>query len=75
MLLKVSDVARRLSLSGSKIYALVESRKLGHHRIDGAIRISEQQLADFLDETQRERGAQERPTRKLPRPRLRHVRL
>lgn len=75
MLLRVNDVAKRLSLSVSKAYELCERRRIGHHKIGGAIRISEQQLADFLDETQRERGALERPTRKLPRPRLRHVRL
>lgn len=75
MLLKVSDVATRLSLSASKIYELVESRRISHHKIGGAIRISEEQLTEFLEETRQERGAKERSTRQLPRPRLRHLRI
>ena len=74
-MLRVSDVAKRLSLSVSKVYELVERKHLAHHKIGGSIRISEQQLADFLDQTRQERGATERSTRRLPRPRLRHLTL
>lgn len=74
-MLRVSDVAIRLSLSVSKVYELVERKHLAHHKIGGAIRISEQQLAEFLDQTRRERGATERSTRRLPRPHLRHIKL
>lgn len=74
-MLRVSDVARRLSLSESKVYELVEGRLLAHHKIGGAIRVSEQQLAEFLEETKRERGARERQTRQLPRPRLKNFSL
>lgn len=70
MLLKVSDVAQRLSLSAAKVYELVESRRISHHKIGGAIRFSEEQLAEFLEETRRERGNGPVKTRS-PRPRRR----
>lgn len=74
-MLKVSQVADRLSLSASKVYELIEQGKLAHHRIDGAIRVSEEQLVEFLDETKRERREPE-PRKSQPRrPQLRHVRL
>ena len=74
-MLKVSDVAERLSLSESCVYELVQRRRICHHKIGGAIRISEEQLAEFLDQTRQERGATERSTRRLPRPRLRHLKI
>ncbi|HUY33191.1 MAG TPA: helix-turn-helix domain-containing protein [Pirellulales bacterium] len=58
-MLKVSQVASKLSLSVSKIYELIERRELSHHRMDGAIRVSEEQLAEYLERTKRERGAAE----------------
>lgn len=71
MLLKVREVARRLNLSVSKVYALLDQGKLPHHRIDAAIRVSEQQLADYLEATKRERRADERLTAyQRPRPRV-----
>jgi excisionase family DNA binding protein len=74
MLLKVSDVAKRLSLSESKIRKMIDQRKLGFHRMDGAIRVSEEQIAEYLDETRQERGSEPRKPR-IPRPRLKHIRL
>ena len=65
----------RLRLSLSKTYALLDSGKLGCHRMDGAIRISEEQLEEYLQATKRERGEAISTTRKPPRPQLRHVRL
>ena len=73
MLLKVRDLVERLSLSKSMVYELIETRQIGHHKIGGAIRVSEEQLAEFLDQTRHERAASERSTRRLPRPRLRHL--
>jgi excisionase family DNA binding protein len=73
MLLRVRDIADRLCLSMSKVYDLVETRQIGHYKIGGAIRISEEQLTEFLDQTRQERGASERSTRRLPHPRLRHL--
>lgn len=74
MLLKVSDVAKRLSLSQSMVYELVERRRISHHKIGGAIRISEDQLREFLEKTRREPEAP-RERKSGPRPRLRHVRI
>ncbi len=74
-MLKVSDVARRLNLSQSKVYELIDARVLPHYRIGGAIRVSEEQLAAFLDEKKREPKDRER-RRSTTRPAvLRHVRL
>lgn len=72
-MLKVSELAKRLNLSESKIYQLVEEGKLEHHRFGGAIRFSEEQIAAYLEETRQER----REDRKSlpPRPHLKHVRL
>ncbi|WP_197453865.1 helix-turn-helix domain-containing protein [Caulifigura coniformis] len=47
----VATVARRLSHSTSTIYALIESKKLPCYRCPG-IRISEEQLTDFLKTSQ-----------------------
>jgi excisionase family DNA binding protein len=71
-MLKVSQVANRLNLSQSKVYELIESGDLPHHRLGSAIRVSEEQLAAFLDSTKRERVA---VTRRTARPRLRHIKL
>jgi excisionase family DNA binding protein len=74
-MLKVSELAKRLNLSESKIYQLVEEGKLSHHRFGGAIRFSEEQIAAYLEETKQERLEYE-PRQRQPRlPRLRHVRL
>jgi excisionase family DNA binding protein len=54
-MLKVSQVAERLNCSISTVYSLVESGKLGHHRCPG-IRVSDEQLASFLDGTEQEPG-------------------
>lgn len=71
-MLKVAEVAERLRLSQSKVYELIDQQRLGHHRMDGAIRVSEAQLQAYLDDTRREPEH-----RKVPasRPRLKHLRL
>ena len=61
-MLKVSDVASRLNISASKVYQLVEEGKLSHHRFDGAIRFSEEQIAEYLEGTKKERQTSERLT-------------
>ncbi len=74
-MLRIKQVAERLNLSESKVYELVEQGKLGHHRMDGAIRVSEEQLAEYLETTKREgRDAASRKPRQR-RPELRHLRL
>ncbi len=48
---RVKDAAKRLEVSPATIYALVASGRLRCHRIGigrGAIRIGEDQLAEFL---------------------------
>lgn len=75
MLLKVSDVAKRFDLSTSKAYQIIERNRFSHYRLDGAIRISEEQLSDYLERTKQER-TEPRPRESRPaRPRLKHVRL
>lgn len=71
-MLKVSQVAERLNLSSSKIYEMVESGTLGHHRLGGAIRFSEEQIGAFLEETKRERGTATLQKARNLRPRLKH---
>jgi excisionase family DNA binding protein len=75
-MLRVKQVAERLCLSESKVYELVERGELPHHRFGGAIRVSEQQIADYLEETKRERILLRQSRRKTgPRPRLKHITL
>lgn len=72
-MLKVSDLMARLACSRSTVYMLIDTGRLGHHRCPG-IRVSESQLAAYLEQTRRERDktpARPRQTRS----RLRHIRL
>ena len=61
-MLKVADVAKRLSCSVAKVYQLIESKRLSHYRCP-AIRVSEEQLAD----TSRHAASQQRVHRDLHR--------
>ena len=72
-MLKVRQVASRLNVSPSKVYELIETGKLGHYRMDGAIRVSEDQVREYLESTRREPAARESKTG--PRPPLKHIRL
>jgi len=52
--LTVADVAKRLRCSPSLVYGLCASGKLPHHRLGlgrGTIRVTEAQLAAFLEGT------------------------
>lgn len=74
-MLRVKEVAERLALSESKIYQLVRSGELPHYKIGGAVRVSEEQLLDFLTASKRERvevKASSPPSTRSP---LRHIRL
>jgi excisionase family DNA binding protein len=73
--LRVKQVAERLNLSESKVYEMVESGELPHHRFGGAIRVSEDQIAEFLEDTKRERREPESRNRGPRRPLLKHIRL
>lgn len=73
-MLKVSQVASRLSCSATTVRALIASGALEHHRCPG-IRVSEEQLVAYLEETKRERREPE-PRKSQPRrPQLHRVRL
>jgi excisionase family DNA binding protein len=75
-MLRVSTVASRLSLSTSKVYELIEQGSLGHYRIEGAIRVSEEQLQEYLNSTKREpRERQSKQSSPRQSVRLRHVHL
>lgn len=76
MLLKPREVAARLSVSLSTVYGLVESGKLACHRIGrrrGAVRVSEDDLRDYLASCHREVGTE--PRNRSTRKRLKHVHL
>jgi excisionase family DNA binding protein len=70
-MLTVKQVAARLALSPSQVYALCASGRLAHHRFGGqgrgAIRVTEEQLASFVEASVF--------TPKAPLPELRHIRL
>ncbi len=72
-MLKVADVAKRLNCSIAKVYQLIESKRLPHYRCSG-IRVSEEQLAEYLASCSVS-TATTKPTVKLPRQRLKHIRL
>ena len=73
-MLRVKQVAERLNLSESKIYELLERGELPHHRFGGAIRVSEEQIAEYLERTKRERQEPE-PRSHSSLPVLKHIRL
>lgn len=48
-LLKPAEVAERLSIDLSGVYRLVKEAKLASYRINSSVRISEDDLNDYLD--------------------------
>ena len=73
-MLKVSQVARRLNCSETSVRSLIARGLLEYHRCPG-IRVSEEQIAAYLEDTKREK--REAPVqRNAPRlPQLRCVKL
>ncbi|MFO0905783.1 MAG: helix-turn-helix domain-containing protein [Pirellulales bacterium] len=72
-LMTVQEVARRLNISRSKAYQMVDSGALPHFRIGGSVRVAEEQLAEYLESVRqgpRERAAPVRRTRST----LKHLR-
>ncbi len=54
-MMTVEDVARRLNVLENFVYQAIAEGRLKHHRLgkaQGAIRVSETQLADFLRRTE-----------------------
>ena len=76
-LLKVPEVAERLSCSASKVYQLLASGALQHYTLGpgrGGKRVSEEQLAAFL--ASRQKGGPGEPAApKVLRQPFRHVKL
>ncbi len=70
-MLKVCEVAKRLNLSVSKTYELIEGGELGHYRLGRSIRVSEFQIAAYLESTKREPANQRAATGSHPR--LKHL--
>lgn len=60
------QVAERLNISLSKAYELVQEDRLESYKIDGAVRVSEEQLQKYLDEHQRERRSPPWPEKTKP---------
>ena len=67
MFLTVKQVADRLCISPSQIYVLCHTGELSCHRFGKAIRVSEEQLAHFIEAS--------KITPKVALPALRHIRL
>jgi excisionase family DNA binding protein len=75
-LLKVAQVAERLSCSESFVYNAVSAGELKHYRLgkgQGGIRVSEEQLKGYLDG--REKGGEPEQQLQLLDPALRHLTL
>jgi excisionase family DNA binding protein len=74
-MLKVKQVAERLNVSASKVYELVETDQLPHYRIDGSIRVSDEQLSTYLAECEHGRGEKAKAWPERARPvKLKHLR-
>ena len=71
-MLRVKEVATRLNLCAAKVYELIEQRRLPHFRFGGAIRVSEEQLCEYIQGCAVEvQGEQPR----VARPKLKHIKL
>lgn len=73
-MLTVAQVAERLNCSESTVRSLIARGLLKYHRCPG-IRVSEEQIAEYLEETKREREKPEPGKQKPSRPQLRCVKL
>lgn len=74
-MLTVKEVAQKLRVSAASIYSLIESGKMGCHRIGmgrGTIRVSEDDLSAFLLTC---REATESTPKLPPKRKLRHLDL
>jgi excisionase family DNA binding protein len=73
-LFTVKQAARRLSVSASKVYQLVELRLISHFRVGGKILFSEPDLAAYLESCRVGISSNKQPIQ-LARPRLRNLTL
>ena len=75
-LMTVEDVARRIAMSDSFVYAAIAAGRLRHHRLgrgQGGIRVSPAHLAAFLADTERVAGPAPAPPTPPPARRYRHL--
>lgn len=74
-MLTPKKLAERLSLSLSMVYRLLTSGELECHRFGAAYRVSEEQLAEYLESTKHKtKDAVKRPAhRQVRRVNLRHL--
>jgi excisionase family DNA binding protein len=75
MMHKVNQVAEKLNVSESIVYALIDAGRLACHRIGvgrGTIRVSTEDLDAYLASCRVEKGEEPRPA---PRPRLKHIKI
>ena len=56
-LMKAGEVSRRLNVSVSLVYKLIDEGKLKAHRINSALRISEGQLTEYLAAAETQAGS------------------
>lgn len=74
-MLKISEVAERLNLSPSKVYEIISSGKLIVHKFDGSLRVSEEDLGQYIQACRSGRQSEEPQKQSpTPRPRLKHIR-
>ena len=52
----VKEISKMLNVSLGVVYKAIASERLSHHRFGNAIRISREQLDEWLDQTRTEAG-------------------
>jgi excisionase family DNA binding protein len=76
MLLTVRETAEYLRVSCATVYGLVRKSRLKCYRVGagrGVIRISLKSIAAFLEQSEPDAAAE--ATKRIPRPRLKHIKL
>lgn len=77
-MLTVNQVAQRLQISKQSVYVLIQQGQITTHRFGagrGTIRISEEDLATFIESCRHEPAPKAPPLRQIRAPKLKHIRL
>ena len=72
--MKITEAAKKIGVSASKLYQLVAARQITHYRVGGTIIFSEADIASFLDGCR----VPATPAANIPQPprlKLKHIRL
>jgi excisionase family DNA binding protein len=48
VVMTVAEASKRIGISASKLYQLVSARRISHHRIDGKILFTDEDIETFL---------------------------